>query len=405
MTKKRKILMLVENIPAPQDPRVWPEAITLRDHGFQVSIISPKGASEHQESSICIDGIHIYRYRIPVIEHKYIGYIVEYSVALLMSFWLSFKVLFQRGFDVIHTANPPDIFFLIGFFYRLFGKKFVFDQHDLAPEMFQVIFKKRSKLIYKLMRLLEMCSYRMAHLVIVTNESQKRFAIERGRADNVFVVRNGPKLQQSKVVTPEPELKRGRPYLLGYVGFMGIQDGVDYTLYALHDLIHKRGRQDVSLVLMGDGGYAPVLRTLAHELQLDEYVNFTGWVSKEDVIRYLTVTDICLIPDPQNGLNEFSTMLKTMEYMSLGKPIVAFDLAETRFSAQDGALYAKPNLVEDFANKIEALLANEELRSRMGTIGYRRVVEELSWERTKINLLLAYETLSPTTDVPPLPHS
>lgn len=393
MTKKRKILMLVENVPAPQDPRVWPEAITLRDHGFQVSIISPKGVSEHQESSICIDGIHIYRYRIPVIEHKYIGYILEYSVALLMSFWLSFKVLFQHGFDVIHTANPPDIFFLIGFFYRLFGKKFVFDQHDLAPEMFQVIFKKRSKLIYKLMCFLEMCSYRMAHLVIVTNESQKRFAIERGRVDNIFVVRNGPKLRQSTSLTPEPELKRGRPYLLGYVGFMGIQDGVDYTLHALHELVHKRGRQDVSLVLMGDGGYAPTLHRLARELQLDEYVNFTGWISKEDVIHYLTVVDIGLVPDPQNGLNEFSTMLKAMEYMAMGVPLVAFDLAETSFSAQDAALYAQPNLVEDFANKIEELLANEELRLRMGAIGRKRVEEILCWNHTKNNLLLAYETL------------
>jgi len=395
MAKTRKILMLVENVPVPPDRRVWPEANTLRDHGFQVSIISPKGVSEYRESYVCIDGIHIYRYRIPTIEHKYIGHVVEYSVALLMTFWLSLKVFFQRGFDVIHTANPPDIFFVIGLFYRLLGKKFVFDQHDLAPELFQVIFKKHAKLIYTLMRFFERCSYRIAHLLIVTNESQKRFAIERGRcrADRVFVVRNGPDLKQWRLVTPEPELKGGRPYLLGYIGLMGIQDRVDYTLYVLHDLVHKRGRQDVSLVLIGDGDYAPALRTLVHELALEEYVNFTGWISKEDALRYLTVADVCLIPDPQNGLNEFSTMLKTMEYMALGKPIVAFDLAETRFSAQDAALYALPNLVEDFANKIEELLADEELRLSMGAIGRRRVEEILSWNHSKKNLLLAYETL------------
>jgi glycosyltransferase involved in cell wall biosynthesis len=404
MAKTRKILMLVENVPVPPDSRVWSEAITLRDSGFQVSIISPKGVSEHRESYICIDGIHIYRYRIPIFEHKYSGYIAEYSVALFMTFWLSVKVLFRHGFDVIHAANPPDIFFSLGLFYRIFGKKFVFDQHDLAPEMFKVLFKKRSKFIYQLMRFLEWCSYKAAQLVIVTNESQKRFAIERGHcpADGLFVVRNGPNLQQWKPGVPDFELKRGYPSLIGYVGVMGIQDGVDYALYALHDLVHKRGRQDVSLVLMGDGSYAPTLHRLAHELELDEFVNFTGWISKEDVIRYLTVADVGLIPDPQNGLSEFSTMLKTMEYMAMGIPIVAFDLAETRFSAQDAALYAKPNLIEDFANKIEELLAEEELRLSMAAIGQKRVEEILSWNHTKKNLLLAYETLFSTCTKPSL---
>lgn len=387
--------MLVENVPVPPDRRVWPEAITLRDQGFQVSIISPKGVSEDRESYIYIDGIHIYRYQIPVIEHKYIGYIIEYGIALLMTFWLSVKVLFRHGFDVIHTANPPDIFFIVGLFYRLLGKKFVFDQHDLSPEMFQVLFKERSKLIYKLMCFLESCSYKTAQVVIVTNESQKRFAIERGNchADRVFVVRNGPDLLHWKPVAPELELKRGYPWLLGYIGLMGIQDGIDYILYALHDLVHKRGRQDVSLVLMGDGSCTPALRVLANKLHLDEYVNFTGWVSHEDVKRYLTVVDIGLVPDPRNGLNEFSTMIKTMEYMAMGIPIVAFDLAETRFSAQDAALYATPNLVSDFANKIEELLADEELCFRMGATGQRRVNESLSWNHTKNNLLVAYETL------------
>lgn len=397
--------MIVENVPAPKDRRVWPEAISLRDQGFQVSIISPKGVSENQESYICIDGIHIYRYQIPAIEHKYIGYVVEYSVALLMTFWLSFKVLLQRGFDVIHTANPPDIFFLLALFYRHFGKKFVFDQHDLSPEMFQVLFKKRSRLIYTFLIFLERRTYKTADIVVVTNESQKQVAIERGgcSADKVFIVRNGPNLQQWKLATPEPELKRGRPYLLGYIGLMGVQDGIDYTLYALHDLVYKRGRRDVSLVLIGDGGYAQTLHTLASELQLDEFVNFTGWISSEEAACYLTVADIGLIPDPQNGLNEFSTMVKTMEYMAMGKPIVAFDLAETRFSAQDAALYAKPNLVEDFANKIEVLLADQELRLRMGTIGRRRVEEILSWNHTQKNLIQAYETLFAKISELPLP--
>jgi len=395
MTKVHKVLMLVENVPAPLDRRVWPEALALREQGFQVSVISPKGPTQYRESHTCIDGIHIYRYSVPQVGPKYIAYFVEYGVSLLMMFCLSLKVWFRHGFDVIHTSNPPDIFFVIGLFYRLFGKKFVFDQHDLAPELFKVMSKGRMKTIYRLMLFLERCTYRTAHLVIVANESFKHIAVKRGGcpASKVFVVRNGPNLKHMKPVTPEPELKRGYRYLLAYVGWMAVQDGIDYTLYALHELVHKRDRQDVSLVLMGDGDYAPELRRLIKELQLEEHVNFLGWTESEDILRYLTVADIGLSPDPQNGLNEHCTMIKTMEYMAMSKPVVAFDLAETHFSAQDAALYAKPNVVEDFADKIEMLLDDEELRHRMGAIGLKRIKEELSWEQSIKNLRLAYETL------------
>lgn len=410
MPKVNKILMLIENIPAPADRRVWPEAKTLQDAGYRVSIICPKGHGQYEESYISIDGIAIYRYRLPTVENKYLAYIAEYGIALLMTFLLSFKVLFQRGFDVIHAANPPDIFFLIGLFYRLLGKKYIFDQHDLSPELFKVKFGKRMKALYKLQLFLESCSYRAAHLVITSNASQKEFAIERGScsANKVFVVRNGPNLEHMKPVTPEPELKGGRKYLLAYLGVMSVQDGVEYALYAFHELVHKRGRRDVSLVLMGDGDRAAAFRALAHALELDGYANFTGWTEAKDVLRYLTVVDVGLSPDPQNGLNEFCTMIKTMEYMAMGKPVVAFDLVETRFSAQEAALYAIPNRVEDFADKIEVLLDNEELRSKMGALGRKRIEEVLNWDYSKKNLLLAYETLfqvksnSPVSDVVPL---
>src|SRR5437588_1942781 len=397
ITTPRKILMVVENLPAPADTRVWSEATTLRDHGFQVSIICPKGSSRHRESSICIDNIHIYRYQLPKVTNKYTSYLAEYAVAIAMTFWLSLKVLMHHGFDVIHAANPPDLFFIIGLFYRLLGKKFLFDQHDLAPEMFRVKFKGRMKLLYRLQLFLERCSYQTANLVIVTNSSQRRFAIKRGGCppERVFVVRNGPDLERLKLVTLESELKGGRPYLLVYVGVMSLQDGVEYALYALHDLIYKRDRQDISLVLMGDGDYVSSLHALTHKLQLDEYVNFTGWVLREDIVRYLTAADVGLSPDPQNGLNEYSTMIKTMEYMAMGKPVVAFDLAETRLSAQAAALYATPNLVQDFADKIETLLDNEELRLKLGAYGRKRIKEELHWEVSKEHLLLVYKRLFP----------
>ena len=397
MATAHKVLMLVENLPIPPDPRIWAEATTLRDHGFLVSVICPKGSSQHQESYVCIDNIHIYRYKLPVNANKFNSYIAEYGVALLKTFWLSLVVLLRHGFDVIHAANPPDLFFMIGLFYRLLGKKFVFDQHDLAPELFHAKFKGRKKLLYRLQLFLERCSYHTADLVITTNAQQRGLAIERGccPADRVFVVRNGPDLERMKLITPEPELRMGQRHFLAYVGKMGVQDGVEYTLYALDELLHKRGRRDVSLVLIGDGERISALQMLAHQLQLDEYVNFTGWITSSNVLRYLAVADVGLVPDPQNGLNEYSTMIKTMEYMALGKPLVAFDLAETRFSAQEAALYAVPNRVDDFANKIEILLDDEELRLKMGAIGRKRIEEELSWDHTSKNLLLAYEMLFP----------
>lgn len=395
MAKVNKVLMVVENVSVPLDSRVWPEARALRDAGFQVSVICPKGVGRDEESYICLEDIFIYRYHLPTIGNKYISYITEYGFSLFITFLLSVKVLFRHGFDVIHAANPPDIFFLIGLFYRFLGKKYIFDQHDLAPEMFKVKFNGRMKLLYKLQLFLETRSYRTSHLVITSNTSQKKRAIERGGcyAGKVFVVRNGPNSKQMELAPPEPEVKRGRRYLLAYVGFMSSQDGVEYALHALQELVYKRGRQDISLVLMGDGDSAPKLRALAHELELDEYVNFTGWIEKEDVLRYLSVADVGLTPDPQNGLNEYSTMLKTMEYMAMGKPVVSFDLQEARISAQDAALYAIPNQVEDFADKIETLLDNQELRCKMGAFGRKRIEQELSWEHSKENLIIAYEAI------------
>ena len=397
MKKKPKVLMLVENVSVPGDPRVWAEAMTLRDAGVLVSIICPNGRTQ-QEAYSCLEGIHIYRYKQPVQGTGIKGYYAEYSRAFLMTLLLSFKVLFQRGFDVLHAANPPDFFFVIGLFYRLLGKKFVFDQHDPAPELFLAKFKGRSgrfMFLQKLLFFCEYCSYRTAHLVIASNLSQKRFALERGHAPGykVFVVRNGPDLQRMRLVEPDLTLKMGKRYLLAYEGVMGKQDGVEYALYALSHLVYELGREDITLILVGDGDQQRALRDLAGDLRLDDYVNFVGWVAPEDVSYYLSAADLGIVPDPQNGMNEFCTIIKTMEFMALGKPIVAFDLAETRISAQEAALYAVPNRVEDFAEKITILLDDEETRHRMGSIGRKRIEEELSWEYSKRRHLAAYRKL------------
>lgn len=390
-----RVLMIVENLSVPADPRVWLEARTLREYGYQVCVICPTGEGRDATPYESIDGVHIYRYSLPAGGTTYFHYVREYGLATLKTLALSVGVWRRHGFDVIHAANPPDTWFAIGLLYRLFGKKYIFDQHDLAPELFRARFPGRTRHLGTLMTLLETCSYRVADVVITTNESQKDRAIHRGgcRPEKVFVVRNGPDLREFRHVTPEPELKGGRRYLLTYIGVMGVQDGVDCALRALRELVHERGRRDVSLVLMGAGDQLPTLKTLTHDLELDAHVTFTGWVGREDLLRYLTVTDIGLTPDPSNALNDHSTMLKTMEYMAMGKPLVAFDSPETRYSAQEAALYAAPNLVSDFADKIEMLLDDEDLRMRMGAYGRWRVERDLCWDRTQLDLRRAYDTL------------
>jgi Glycosyltransferase len=394
-TTHKKVLFLVENLSVPADPRVWREAQTLRQHNYEISIICPCGTTRDSEPYSYIEGIHIYRYPLATEIKRATDYSKEYLLAMLRTLGLTVKVWRRHGFDVIHAANPPDTFFLIGRIYQLFGKKFVFDQHDLAPEMFRIKFKDRMQPLYRLLKFFEYLSYHTANIVITTNESQKRNALQRGKChtDKVVVVRNGPDLIPLHTISYNPLLKMGHPYLLAYIGVMGIQDGVDYVLYALNELVNKRGHQDIGLVLMGDGDQLAHLQQLTVELQLSAYVHFTGWLEKQELLRYLRVADIGLSPDPSNPLNDHSTMLKTMEYMLMGLPVVAFDLLETRYSAQEAALYATNNNIVEYADMIERLLADSALRQRMGAYGRQRVEAELSWLQSRQHLLRAYEKL------------
>jgi glycosyltransferase involved in cell wall biosynthesis len=401
-----KVLMVIENCSVPADSRVWAEATALKEHGFDVAVIGPKGESYDLEEYMCLESIQLYRYHAPVYATHTIAYLWEYGLSMLKTWWLSLRVLREHNFDVIHAANPPDTFFFLAWFYRFLGKRFIFDQHDLSPEMFRVKFGGRSPFLHKVLLWLEKRSYRASALVITTNLSQKQVAITRGKCDpeKVFVVRNGPNLQRLYRVPPEPELKGGRPFLLAYIGAMEIQDGIDYALRAMYELVHVYGRRDVSFVLMGDGGQLPALKALAHELEIEEYVNFTGWVGDQDIVRYLSTADIGICPDPQNGLNEYCTMVKSMEYMAMSLPVVAFDLAETRHTAQDAALYATPNSESEFADHLMQLLENGELRAMMGKRARSLIEERLSWDYDKRNLLLAYSTLFPqmtTFNAPP----
>ena len=389
----RRVLILVENLPSPFDRRVWQEATTLREAGYLVSIICPTGKG-YEKKYEAIDGIDIWRYALPAEAEGALGYAAEYSAALFWTFLLSWRVFFGRGFDAIHACNPPDLFFLIGNFFKLLGKKFVFDHHDANPELYEAKFGRRD-FFWKAMCWLERMTFRFADVSIATNNSYRRIAIERGGmpAERVFVVRSGPSLERLKQVPPVPSLKCGKRYLVGYVGVMGRQEGIDLLLQAVRHLVHEQNRTDIHFGLVGGGTSLHEMQNLARELGVAEYVTFTGRVPDAELLAMLNTADVCVNPDVANQMNDISTMNKIMEYMALGKPMVQFDLTEGRFSAQEASLYAKRNDPVDFAAKIVELLDNAEKRKAMGAYGRRRVQDELEWRYEAPKLLAAYDAL------------
>lgn len=388
----RRVLILVENLPSPFDRRVWQEATTLKGNGYTVTIICPtgKGYEKRYEE---LEGIHIYRYPLPLEGSGVWGYTVEYASAIWNSFRLARKVRRDRGFDLIHACNPPDLLFLIGGFYKIFFRtRFIFDHHDINPELYEAKFGRRD-FFWRLMLWFERLSFKTADVSIATNESYERIAIERGGMDpdRVFVVRSGPMLDRLKILPPVPALKRGRKYLVGYVGVMGKQEGIDLLLEAAQHIVLEMGRTDVHFGLVGGGTSLDEMKQYASDLKISDYVTFTGRVPDQELLQMLNTADVCVNPDVANAMNDKSTMNKIMEYMALGKPIVQFDLTEGRFSAQDASLYAKKNDPIDMARRIVELLDNPERRERMGTLGRRRVDRELEWRYEAPKLLAAYE--------------
>ncbi|MFX0200062.1 MAG: glycosyltransferase family 4 protein [Candidatus Hodarchaeota archaeon] len=329
---------------------------------------------------------------------SFVGYLVEYSYFTTASFFLSILILFKEGFDTVHAHNPPDTIFLWAFFYKLFGKKFVFDHHDLSPEMYLARYKKKKDVIYRCLLFAEKLTCRLADRVIATNNSYKQIVIRRNgiNPEKIYVVRNGPDLNRVILHSPEPKLKAINKTIIGYVGNLNPQDGVDYLLRALYYLKNHRGRNDFLAILIGRGDDLLNLKKLSSELDLVENIMFTGFISDKDMLRYLSTADICVSPDPYNYFTNNSTWVKVLEYMALGKPIVAFDLKETRYSAQEAALYARPNDECDFAKAIEKLMDSPDLREKMGEYGWNRIKNELSWDHVSKNLLSAYSFLEKT---------
>ncbi|WP_138734647.1 glycosyltransferase family 4 protein [Modestobacter excelsi] len=388
----RHVLVLVENLPVPFDRRVWQESRALTDAGYTVTVICPMGTGA-EEADVTLEGVHVLRYPLRPAQGGPFGFVREYAAAMFHTTRLALRVQRAHPVDVVQACNPPDLLFLVALLLRPRGARFVFDHHDLVPELFVSRFAGGGRALYWATRVLERLTFACADGVIATNESYRAVATGRGgvHPSKVTVVRSGPDLSRFLQRPPDPELRRGKRHLAAYLGVMGPQDGVDYALRALHCLRNDLGRDDVHCIFMGAGDAQQDMIALSEELGLRDMVEFTGRVPDEFVQRCLSTADVCLSPDPKNPLNDVSTMNKVLEYMAMGRPVVSFDLREARVSAGDAAVYAPPDDEAEFAAAIDQLLRDEELRDRMGRRGRQRIETSLSWEHSRRALVEFYD--------------
>lgn len=389
----RRVLIIVENLPLPFDRRVWHECRTLQAAGAQVAVICPKGKG-YEAPYEEIDGVHIYRHGLPLDAKGALGYLAEYGAALFHEMRLALKIARRHGFDTLQACNPPDLIFLVALPFKWAGKRFIFDHHDINPELYEAKFGKRGA-FWRLMVALERMTFRAADVSIATNESYRAIALTRGAmaAEDVFVVRSGPDLSRLELCAPNPRWRNGRAHMVGYVGVMGDQEGIDLLLTAARDIVHDQGR-DVQFVLVGGGPALDGLRRMAAALGLSDHVTFTGRAPDADLFEVLSSADVCVNPDRVNPMNDKSTMNKILEYMAFSKPIVQFDVTEGRWSAGRASLYAAPNDTADMAAKIVSLLDDPVLAAQMGAFGRARIEAELSWDHQVGALIAAYQRVA-----------
>jgi glycosyltransferase involved in cell wall biosynthesis len=390
MADRPAILIVVENLPVPLDRRVWQESCALRDAGYEVAVICPQMRSYTAAEEV-LEGIHIYRHWISEEAGGFFGFFREYTSALWGEARLIWKAWRRHRFRLIHLCNPPDLLFLVAWPFKLFfGVRVIYDVHDIWPEMYEAKFNRRG-LIYWAVRLAERLTYRLADVVLATNDSVREVAISRGRKlpERVFVVRTAPAVS-AEDYRPDPGLKKQRPYLVGYVGVMGDADGVHYLIDAAAHLIHTLGRRDVQFLLMGTGPEYSNLVAQRDRLGLQGYVDMPGRVTNEFLFAALQTMDVGVSCDPINTYNAHCTMNKVLEYMIFAKPQVLFDLKEGRASAGEAAVYVAENSADQFARELLRLLDDSEKRQRMGRLGADRIRTELNWERSVSHLLKAY---------------
>ncbi|MGB3851429.1 MAG: glycosyltransferase family 4 protein [Tunicatimonas sp.] len=397
----KHVLIIIENLPAPFDRRVWQEATTLKESGAEVSIICPK-MKGYDRSFEQIDGIDIYRHPLPVEGHGALGYLMEYGTAIFYELLLSVRIFIKKRFQVIHGCNPPDLIFITALFFKPFGVKYVFDHHDINPELYLAKFGRKD-FFYRCMLFFERLTFRAADYSIATNESYQKIAIERGGmpADRVQVVRSGPSLKRLKLTSGNNEYKKGREFLIGYVGVIGVQEGLDLLLESVQHIVQQR--HDVQFAIVGSGTALEEIKAQTKQMGLEEYVDFYGRVSDEKLVDVLNTCDVCVNPDRPTEMNNLSTMNKIMEYMALRKPIVQYNLKEGRASALEASLYAENDDTADFANKIMHLLDHPEDREQMGTFGYNRVLNELSWDYERVRLVDFYQRVLGIRAAAPVP--
>lgn len=391
----RHVVILVENESVPRDRRVWQQSLALKNAQFNVTVICPTGDTGDREREAIIHGIRVLRFPLRRSNGVHMDYVREYAIAFLRIVHLAFKVHRTDRIDVLQACNPPDILFVVALMFRPWGTRFIFDQHDLVPELYASRFGAKGRRLEQLARCAERLSFATANAVISTNDTYRKIAIERGKVSphRVAVVRNAPDLRHFTPCELDPSLRRGKAFLLAYLGVMGPQDGVEYALRAVSVLKNELGRDDIHCILMGEGDAFDDLVALASALGLTGVVEFTGWVQDDFIRRCLSSADVCLSPDPPSPLNNVSTMTKIAEYMAMSKPIVSFDLAETRVSAGEAAIYVQGSDERAFARAIDALLSDPERRRQMGELGRKRVEENLSWEMSSQTLIDLYRTL------------
>jgi glycosyltransferase involved in cell wall biosynthesis len=396
-----RVIIIVQNLPVPFDRRVWLECRTLVAAGYDVTVVCPRG--KETVAYQVIDDVTIHAYRPYAPGGSALGFVMEYAYSFLATARLVLKARRKGRFDVMQACNPPDIFWPLARFLRFRdGTRFVFDHHDLCPELYESRFTEGSSLAHKGLLFLERQTFRAADRVTSTNESYAAIAVRRGDkpGDHVTVVRTGPDPQRLKAGDPDPALRCGRAHLVAYIGVMGPQDGVDIALAAADRIVHELGRTDVAFTFMGGGDCHAELVAERDRLGLQDYVELPGRVSDEVMTAVLSTADLGVCPDPRNPLNDVSTMNKTMEYMAFGLPVVSFDLVETRVSAEGAALYVEPNRVDFFADAILELLDAPERRARMGRLGRRRVEETLAWEHQAPHYLGVFDELTGRVAVP-----
>lgn len=407
MQARSNILIIVQNLPVPFDRRVWQEAVSLRRAGFGVTVICPK-KNMYTKSVELLEGVQIYRYSmLHDADKATLGFVIEFISCWLATLWLAIKVYIHEPFHAIHACNPPDTYFALALLFRPLGVKFVFDHHDLCPEMYLAKGRTKRGILYRSLVLLERLTLRSADAVIAVNESHRDIAIRRDKidVDKITIVRSGPRLVWSEVHPVFPERKKGRRYLVVFLGEMGSQDGIEYLLRAIREYADSYPK-DVLFTLIGGGPEQPRMVEMAHHLGLDDWIEFTGRVSEEKILwEFLATADLCVAPDPFTEYGDLSTTNKIIEYLAFGKPVVAFDLTEHRRTARDAAEYVEPNDVVQLSITTHNLLLDDARRGDMGRRGRQRFRDGLAWENSERELIALYSKLLHKGDAVPEPDN